>query len=262
MKKNNKLLIIILFLLLTLTSCDLTNINNTVYTKDSDSTVVQINNSITDVVSKVDSSCCGVYVSNNNQASTGSAIIYKKEGIKYYAITNYHVISLGYTNSYFSGTVEVYVNNTTYIKAKVEGINPNKDLACLSFEANDKYNIGYTTISNDEILITPGETVIAIGCPLGLTNFNTVTTGVVSRSLYNLSFTTELNTKSIVEVVQHDAAINSGNSGGALFNINGDLIGINFEKTTMSSSGIVVEGMGYAISINEVKTFLSTNSLE
>lgn len=97
---------------------------------------------------------------------------------------------------------------------------------------------------------------------MGLTNFNTVTVGVASRSLYSLSFDTVLNTTSTVEVIQHDAAINSGNSGGALFNIKGDLIGINFEKTTLSSSGIVVEGMGYAISLNEVKNFIKTYGLE
>lgn len=262
MKKLSKCLIILIFTLLCLTSCDLINVNTTTYVKDSDSTVVVINNSISDIVSKVDSSCCGVYVSNNGQASSGSAFIYKKDGIKYYAITNYHVISIGYTDSLFTGVVEVYINNKTYIEAKVEAINPNKDLACLSFEAVDKYNVGYKPLSTDDILITKGETVIAIGCPLGLTNFNTVTTGSVSRDLFNLTFTTELNTKSIVEVIQHDAAINSGNSGGALFNIKGELIGINFEKTTISSSGIVVEGMGYAISINEVNKFLSTNNLD
>lgn len=221
-----------------------------------------VNNSVSDVVSNVEASCIGVYSSDSSSASTGSGVVFKNEGLKYYALTNYHVVSNAISGNRVIGKVEAYINGKTYIDATIEAVNLNKDLACISFEAAEKYNVGVSKITDNGIVINPGETVIAIGCPLGLTNFNTVTVGVASRSLYSLSFDTVLNTTSTVEVIQHDAAINSGNSGGALFNIKGDLIGINFEKTTLSSSGIVVEGMGYAISLNEVKNFIKTYGLE
>lgn len=228
----------------------------------SDANVYVINNSVSDVVEKVETSCIGIYSSDSSSASSGSGIVFKSEGQKYYALTNYHVVSNAINNNRLIGKVEAFINGKTYIDASVEAINPNKDLACISFEAAEKYNVGVTKISEADIVPNPGETVIAIGCPLGLNNFNTVSVGVTSRSLYNLTFETTLNTTSSVEVIQHDAAINSGNSGGALFNIKGDLIGINFEKTTLSNSGVVVEGMGYAISLNEVKAFIKTKGLE
>lgn len=228
----------------------------------SDANVYVINNSVSDVVEKVETSCICIYSSDSSSASSGSGIVFKSVGQKYYALTNYHVVSNAINNNRLIGKVEAFINGKTYIDASVEAINPNKDLACISFEAAEKYNVGVTKISEADIVPNPGETVIAIGCPLGLNNFNTVSVGVTSRSLYNLTFETTLNTTSSVEVIQHDAAINSGNSGGALFNIKGDLIGINFEKTTLSNSGVVVEGMGYAISLNEVKAFIKTKGLE
>lgn len=245
---------------LSLASCNFINSNgNNPIVSNPD--IYIVNNTVSDVVQMVDHACIGIYSKDSSAASTGSGVVFKREGMKYYALTNYHVIDNALSHS-TQGIVEAFINGKTYISAKIEAYDPNKDLACISFEAAERYNVGVVQIANEEIVTNPGETVIAIGCPLGLNNFNTVTVGVASRAMYDLSFTTMLNTTSFVEVIQHDAAINSGNSGGALFNIKGDLIGINFEKTTLSTSGIVVEGMGYAISLNEVKTFLKNNSIE
>ena len=240
-------------LLFSLASCSISMFGNN-ETVDSNADVVIISNSVSDVVKNVENACIGIYASDSLSASSGSGVVVKKDGIKYYAITNYHVI-------HNTTEVEVLINNRTYITAKVEAADSSKDLACLSFEAADRYNIGVASFPKDEIIINPGQTVIAIGCPLGLTNFNTVTKGIASRDVFSLKFNTELGGISYVDVIQHDAPINSGNSGGPLFNLNSELIGINFEKTTSTNDGIVVEGMGYAIYYEEVIEFLNTNSL-
>ncbi len=240
------------FIIFSLASCSIFGGEKTIDT--SDAQIIMNNNSVSDVYSNVKNSCIGIYANDSLNAYSGSGVVVKQDGIKYYAITNYHVIH-GTTN------VEVLINNKTYITATVEATDPSRDLACLSFEAAEKYNISVSSFPKDEIIINPGQTVIAIGCPLGLSNFNTVTKGIASRDVFSLNFTTELGTYSSVDVIQHDAPINSGNSGGALFNMNSEIIGINFEKTIISSDNVIVEGMGYAIYYKEVLDFLKTNAI-
>lgn len=232
------------------TSCDFLDFSNQQITTTDNPIVEEINNSISDVVDMVEHACVGIYAgtSNSTAVSIGSGVVYKKEGLKYYVITNYHVIE---DTTY----VKVYINRRFSITARVEATLPSKDLACLSFEAADKFDIKTVTIDNT-IIPNPGETVIAIGCPLGLDNFNSVSVGVVSRTISEY----EVDSNSTIMSIQHDASINSGNSGGGLFNMNGDLIGINYLKLTTTGE-TVVEGLGYAIYLGEVIDFLSQNNL-
>ena len=117
-------------LLFSLAGCSISIFGNN-ETVDSNAEVVIINNSVSDVVNNVEDACIGIYASNSSEAASGSGVIVKKDGLKYYAITNYHVI-------HNTTNVEVFINNKTYITAKVEAADPSKDLACLSFEAADK----------------------------------------------------------------------------------------------------------------------------
>ncbi|MCR5786353.1 MAG: trypsin-like peptidase domain-containing protein [Acholeplasmatales bacterium] len=235
---------------------------------DSDVTVTDISTTITDVVKKVEGGCVAVSCisSLTNTASLGSGVIFKKEDNKYYVITNYHVVSdfIGDDGSNFY----IYVNNTsTRIKANITGaLAPAKDLAVLTFESSNDYQVN--KISYDkEILVTKGEAVIAIGCPLSLDYFNSVCSGVVSKEIYETTNQVSYNCKissTDLEVIQTTCPINPGNSGGGLFNLKGELIGINFKKTTYTTEGtdrVVVDGLNYTISLDEVKTFLTNNNM-
>lgn len=168
----------------------------------------------------------------------GSGIIISNDG---YILTNNHVISSAQSSSYYQITeankLEVYLyNDPTPYEATVIGSDEFTDLAVIKI---DKTDLTPATIGNsDDVLV--GEFVMAVGNPLGMQS--SVTCGVVSATNRNVdsedggSFTT----------IQTDAAINSGNSGGALVNSNGEVIGIN----TLKLAGTGIEGMGFAIPIN------------
>lgn len=205
-------------------------------------TIIEIQNDITETYKKISSGCVGIYATSGTKGSVGSGVVYKEVNGLYYVVTNHHVID-------DMTTVRIYRGGSRYIKAKVVGSDSKNDIAVLTFSldlfggsevyVNDIFNY-------DDEIVSVGQTVLAIGCPLGLENFNTLTTGVVSR----VSKTQ----------IQTNAEINPGNSGGGLFNVSGRLIGINTQKevyTTGEENGmtvdIPVEGLGYAISLNIVK---------
>lgn len=172
------------------------------------------------------------------QAALGSGVIYKKDKGKAYIITNTHVIS-GADN------LEVVTSDGDSRKATVIGQDSINDIAVL--EVDDK---GINTVIDlgDSKKLRPGETVIAVGNPLGLGG--TLTSGIVSYTsrLIPISLSQDGVYDWEQEVIQTDAAINEGNSGGALVDLNGRLIGIN----TMKIADTGVEGLGFAIPVNEV----------
>ncbi|RCX15614.1 serine protease Do [Fontibacillus phaseoli] len=172
------------------------------------------------------------------QAALGSGVIYKKDKGKAYIITNTHVIA-GADN------LEVVTSYGDSRKAKVVGQDSINDIAVL--EVDDR---GINTVIDlgDSKKLRPGETVIAVGNPLGLGG--TLTSGIVSYTsrLIPISLSQDGVYDWEQEVIQTDAAINEGNSGGALADLNGRLIGIN----TMKIADTGVEGLGFAIPVNEV----------
>lgn len=174
----------------------------------------------------------------NEEAGTGSGIIYKKEDGKAYVVTNQHVVD-GAEN------VEVVLGDDQRIPAKVLGKDPLTDLAVLEIAGENINTVAKLGTSSD---ITVGETVLAIGNPLGLEFANSVTRGIVS----GLNRSIEVDTNGdgqpdwVTEVLQTDAAINPGNSGGALINADGEVIGINSMKIAQSA----VEGIGFAIPVD------------
>lgn len=171
---------------------------------------------------------------------TGSGVIYKVEGETAYVITNHHVIT-------GASEVEVTMADGAKIPAKILGSDIWTDLAILSMDAE-----GVETVVElgDSSTLNLGEPVIAIGSPLGLNFFGSITTGVVSG--LDRIVPVDLNADQIIdwqaEVLQTDAAINPGNSGGALINLEGQLIGINSMKIATTTA----EGIGFAIPINSV----------
>ena len=172
--------------------------------------------------------------------ATGSGVIISKDG---YILTNNHIIdtSSSSTSSYYTvsdaNKVLVYLyNEDDPIEAKIVGSDSVTDLAILKIDRDDltPAEIG------DSDAVQVGEFAMAIGNPLDMSN--TVTAGIISG--INREITDSSGTS--YTLIQTDAAINAGNSGGALVNADGKLIGIN----TLKMSGTGIEGMGFAIPIN------------
>lgn len=176
--------------------------------------------------------------SSQQAAGTGSGVIYKKDGDKAYVVTNHHVIE-GATD------LEVSLKDGTKIPATLLGSDVWTDLAVLEIPAEKIKKIAEFGNSDN---LKPGEPVIAIGNPLGLTFSGSVTQGIISG--LERTIPVDINQDGVAdwqaEVLQTDAAINPGNSGGALININGQVIGINSMKIAQNA----VEGIGLSIPIN------------
>ena len=165
----------------------------------------------------------------NMELGSGSGVIYSEDG---YIITNYHVIE-------DATSVVVTLSDEQEYEAVIIGADEASDLAVLKIDAGRKLPAAELGNSSE---LQIGELVVAIGNPLGYDN--TVTDGIVSGLNRQLSDYTDEMT-----LIQTNAAINSGNSGGALVNGRGEVIGINSAKLVASNA----EGMGFALSIDEVK---------
>ncbi|WP_332650822.1 S1C family serine protease [Lysinibacillus sp. 54212] len=174
------------------------------------------------------------------EAGTGSGVIYKIENNEAYIVTNYHVIEN-------AEKLEITLSDGSKKEATLIGGDIWTDLAVIKVKAD-----GIKTIAEfgDSDTLKQGETVIAIGNPLGFDFYGSVTTGVISGKDRVVPVDLDGNGTEDwqSEVLQTDAAINGGNSGGALVNINGNLIGINSMKIADAN----VEGLGFAIPINTV----------
>ena len=180
------------------------------------------------------------YSMQSSGTATGSGVIISEDG---YILTNNHVVNTSSTSSYYQVsqaskiTVKLYNDETIY-DAKIIGTDEATDLAVIKI---DKTGLSAATLGNSDS-IKVGEFSMAIGSPLGMES--TVTAGIISAT--NRTVTSDGKT---YNVIQTDAAINSGNSGGALVNSKGEVIGIN----TLKLSGSGVEGIGFAIPINSTK---------
>ncbi|MDR1203467.1 MAG: trypsin-like peptidase domain-containing protein [Tannerellaceae bacterium] len=164
------------------------------------------------------------------RTGAGSGVIISADG---YIITNNHVIS-------GAAGIEVRLADGTTASARVVGADSKTDLAVLKIE---KTNLAYAVLG-DSSQLQIGESAMAIGNPLGSLG-GTVTGGIISALDRELVFDGEP-----ISLLQTDAAINPGNSGGGLFNVRGELVGIVNAKST----GLEIEGLGFAIPINTAKT--------
>jgi serine protease Do len=160
------------------------------------------------------------------QVGTGSGVIISEDG---YIVTNNHVIK-------DASEIEITLNNKQSYKAKLIGTDSKMDIALLKIDANEK--LPYTAFANSDS-VKIGEWVLAVGNPYNLTS--TVTAGIVSAKARNLD------TSGIQSFIQTDAAVNPGNSGGALVNTRGELIGINTMISSMTGSYV---GYSFAVPSN------------
>lgn len=200
--------------------------------------------SIPEIVNKVKPAV--VAISTKIQSTYGEAeglgtgFIFSEDG---YILTNYHVIES-------SEQITVTFSDNTTAKAKVVNYDRSLDLAVVKIQGDVK--IPGVVELGDSSSLQVGESVVAIGNPLGKELANTVTSGIISA--VNRQITVSDNTQQTY--LQTDAAINSGNSGGPLLNAYGQVIGINSAKISGSDSSgqnASVEGIGFAIPINVAK---------
>lgn len=183
------------------------------------------------------SSSSGSNSSDLQAASEGSGVIYKKANGSAYIVTNYHVVS-------GSSAVEIELSSGKKVNATVVGTDKTTDLAVLKISDKNVTSVASFGNSSD---IEAGQSVLAIGSPLGTSYASSVTKGIVSAK--SRSVTT---TYGKATVIQTDAAINAGNSGGPLINMAGQVIGINSMKLASDNSGTSVEGMGFSIPSDKV----------
>jgi len=163
----------------------------------------------------------------------GSGFVLDKAG---HVITNFHVVE---------GADEIFVNfsGEDQLKAEIVGVDPSTDLAVLRIDAHARALTPLRTGNSD--IVRVGDSVVAIGNPFGLDR--TVTAGIVSALQRQIESPAGF---TIDKVIQTDAAINKGNSGGPLLNARGEVIGVNTQIATESGGNV---GIGFAVPINTVK---------
>ena len=171
---------------------------------------------------------------------SGSGVIVSADG---YIITNNHVIN-------GADIVDITLNTKKTLKATVVGTDPTTDLALLKIEGADLPHLPYGNSDNIDV----GEWALAVGNPFNLRS--TVTAGIISAKGRNINILNRNNTDlpPIESFIQTDAAVNPGNSGGALVNINGELIGIN---TAIQSNTGSYTGYSFAVPVNIVKKVIN-----
>ncbi len=169
--------------------------------------------------------------SERRTIGTGSGVIISPDG---YIITNNHVIK-------GAKELEITLNNQRSYSAKVIGADPSSDIALLKIDAVDLPFVSFANSDNVKV----GEWVLAVGNPFNLTS--TVTAGIVSAKARNINIS---GGKMIESFIQTDAAVNPGNSGGALVNVRGQLVGINTAITSQTGSFI---GYSFAVPSNIAK---------
>ncbi len=170
-----------------------------------------------------------------SQSALGSGVIVRKTGKTVYVLTNNHVAGN-------ATSIKIKLNDDREFEGKLVGADERIDIALVSFQSDDS-NITVASLGDSDE-VQQGDIVLALGSPLGY--FASVTQGIVSatgRSGGQIG--------SISDFIQTDAAINQGNSGGPLVNLNGEVIGIN---TWIASQSGGSQGLGFSIPINNIKT--------
>ena len=174
-------------------------------------------------------------------AAAGSGFILTQDG---YILTNYHVIES-------SDSIKVTTYDGTSYDAQLIGYDESNDIAVLKIDASDLAPV----VLGDSDTVNVGDSVVAIGNPLGELTFS-LTAGAISA----LDRPVTLSSGTTMNLMQTDCAINSGNSGGALFNMYGEVIGITNAKysSSSSSSEASIDNIGFAIPINQVRSIVES----
>jgi S1-C subfamily serine protease len=182
----------------------------------------------------------GNSIPGRTQRALGSGFVIDKEG---HVVTNYHVIQ-------GASEIEVSFSNQETVSAKIVGSDPSTDLALLKVDVDAKALTPLSLANSDAVEV--GDPVVAIGNPFGLER--TVTAGIVSALQRELRAP---NDYTIDHVIQTDAPINSGNSGGPLMDRQGQVIGVNSQIETAPNGGNGNVGIGFAVPANTVKNVVA-----
>ena len=211
---------------------------NLVSTKN---TVERAPDSIAALAARVIPAVVSISVKGATTSDTGSGFFLDSNG---YVLTNNHVVEAAAT----SGTITVELSNGKKYGAKLMGRDNSYDLAVLKIDVTSAPTL---QLGNSD-LVQVGDSVIAIGSPLGLSG--TVTSGIISSKNRAVTTGNGSGESSFINALQTDAAINPGNSGGPLVDATGAVIGVNSAIATLGSSsqsGSI--GLGFAIPINQAK---------
>ncbi|MDD5293180.1 MAG: trypsin-like peptidase domain-containing protein [Candidatus Izemoplasmatales bacterium] len=173
------------------------------------------------------------YDSGGTLDSIGSGVIYRKTGNNYYVVTNHHVIE-------DNASIRIRFSDGSTLPGTVLGSDTTADIAVVRFVSEDTYQVAPF---GDSSAVKQGTIILAVGHPKGYEFYNSVTFGIVSGVKRYFDTDGDGIRDMFVGYLQHDAAINSGNSGGPLFNLAGEVIGINVIKIASTE----IEGMGFAI---------------
>ncbi len=213
-------------------------IKQKVVTENVKTTTLEEMSDLKEGIKNVYESAVYIEVSNNKTAiASGSGFVYKKDDTNGYILTNYHVIDGG--NKF----VVTFIDGEEAEASLVSG-DEYYDIAVLKVEAK---KVKKVATLGDSSSVELGDTVFTVGAPLGKEYIGTITRGIISG--VNRKISVKLSSGStLMEVIQTDASINNGNSGGPICNIRGEVIGITSSKLVGSG----VEGMGFAIPINLV----------
>lgn len=193
------------------------------------------------------SSGANVNESDLQTASEGSGVVVKIKGDDAYIVTNQHVVA-------DSDQLQLLLADGQKVRATIVGSDEALDLAVLKADAS-----AFGTVAKfaDHSSLQAGQTVLAIGSPLGSAYATSLTSGVISATSRQVATSTSQK----ATVIQTDAAINPGNSGGPLIDLSGDIVGINSMKLASATDGTNVEGIGFAIPGDIVQTFIAQYGL-
>lgn len=200
-------------------------------------TIEKVNESVVGI-SKLKNTGSTIFLQGGSSTlGLGTGVIVLENG---YILTNEHVSGSKYSNCYVTlSTGKTYQGNVVWSDSDI-------DLAIVKINAK---NLPCITLCNSDI-IRVGETVYAIGNPIGFEFQRTVTAGIISATNRTIKIEEEDKTSYMEDLIQTDATINLGNSGGPLINPKGEMIGINSIKITSA------EGIGFAVPINTVKEII------
>ena len=171
---------------------------------------------------------------------TGSGFIYSADG---YIITNHHVVE-------GANKITVYLSDDTQVEATLVGSDELSDIAVIKIDPTGLDLVPMEIGDSDRLVV--GDEVIAIGCPAGIQFRGTVTDGIISAINRNVQLSENSGSKKTMTLLQTNATINKGNSGGPLINAKGQVIGINTLKLTSE-----YEGIGFSIPINGALPIIS-----
>ncbi len=222
--------------------------NPTIVTKNRTTSEIKVTEeAMEDAIDKVYDSvlCIEVLTSDGTVTSTGSGFVYDIDDDYGYVLTNAHVVSGG-------EIIEGVLSNNEVVELTLLGSDTYTDLAVLRMDADKVLQVASIGSSENTKV---GNTVFTVGSPMGLTYAGTVTKGILSGKdrLIETSSSDGLSSETyIVKVLQTDAAISPGNSGGPLVNLAGDVIGI----TSLKLVDDEVEGMGFAIPIEDAMNYV------